>query len=101
MEGQKNTNAVAGLVLGIISIVLIWIPIINLLSLPLGIIGLILSVKGRKIEAKKGMATAGMVLSIIALVFGVLVSCLCVSCIMYGDKLPYPFGEMWKNKYLK
>ena len=77
----KNTNAVAGLVLGIVCLVLSFlpIPIISWLSLPAGIVGLILSVKGRKIQAKKGMATAGMVLSIIGLALWALVI-LCVVC---------------------
>ena len=79
MNEQKNGNAVAGLVLGILSVVLIWLPIFSLLSLPSGIVGLILSVKGRKIEYKKGMATAGMVLSIIGLALWALLL-LCVVC---------------------
>ena len=78
----KNTNAVAGLVLGIVCLVLSFlpIPIISWLSLPAGIVGLILSVKGRKIQAKKGMATAGMVLSIIGLSIFAL-AFLCLLCV--------------------
>lgn len=78
---EKNTNAVAGLVLGIICLVLDFLPIpfVSWLSLPAGIIGLVLSVKGRKIQTKKGMATAGMVLSIIGLAIWAL-AILCVVC---------------------
>lgn len=78
---EKNTNAVAGLVLGIICLVLYILPIpfVSWLSLPAGIIGLVLSVKGRKIQTKKGMATAGMVLSIIGLAIWAL-AILCVVC---------------------
>ena len=81
MEGQKNSNAVAGLVLGIVCLALdiLPIPYLSWLSLPAGIVGLILSVKGRKIEYQKGMATAGMVLSIIGLALWALVL-LCVVC---------------------
>ena len=80
---QKNTNAVAGLVLGIVCLVLLFvsfIPFSGLLSLGCGIVGLILSVKGRKIEYKKGMATAGMVLSIIGLSIFAL-AFLCLLCV--------------------
>lgn len=81
MAEQKNTYAVAGLVLGIICLALDFLPIpyIGWISLPAGIVGLVLSVKGRKIEAKKGMATAGMVLSIIGLALWAL-AILCVVC---------------------
>ena len=76
---EKNTNAVAGLVLGILSLVLNFVPYLGITTLPVGIVGLILSVKGRKIEYKKGMATAGMVLSIIGLALWALLL-LCVVC---------------------
>lgn len=81
MNEQKNTFAIAGLVLGIVCLVLDFLPIpyISWVSLPAGIVGLILSVKGRKIEYKKGMATAGMVLSIIGLALWAL-ALLCVVC---------------------
>lgn len=78
MEQKENGLAVAGLVLGIISIVFaflfVWIGLIA------GIVGIILSVKGRKNPTKKGLATAGMVLSIIGTsLSGVFVACaLCV-----------------------
>lgn len=79
MAEQKNNMAVAGLVLGILSVVFsfvyVWIGLI------LGVIGIVLSVKGRKIQAKKGMATAGLVLSIVGTsLSGVFVACaLCVA----------------------
>ena len=75
---EKNPMAIAGLVLGIVSVVFsflyVWIGLIT------GIVGIVLSVKGRKIVAKKGMATAGLVLSIIGVALsGILVACaLCV-----------------------
>ena len=75
---QKNPLAIAGLVLGIASVVFaflyVWVGLVA------GIVGIVLSVKGRKVPAKKGMATAGLVLSIIGTsLSGVLVACaLCV-----------------------
>lgn len=75
---QKNSYAIAALVLGIVSIVFsfifIWVGLIA------GVVGIILAVKGRKIEDKKGMATAGLVCSIIGTsLSGIFVVCaLCV-----------------------
>ena len=73
-QPEKNSLAVAGLVLGIVSVVFsfaqVWIGLIT------GIVAIVLSVKGRKIEAKKGMATAGMVLGIV----GTSLSGLFVAC---------------------
>ena len=61
---QSNSLAIVGLVLGIISIVFPWIPYLGYVALPAGIVGIVLSAKGRKIGTGKGMATAGLVLSI-------------------------------------
>lgn len=74
---QKNSNAVVSLVLGIVSCVLsfcgVWPALVGL---PCGIVAIIFAVKGRKIEAKKGMATAGLVLGIIGTVLcGILFTC--------------------------
>lgn len=75
---QKNSYAIAALVLGIVSIVFsfiyVWVGLIA------GVVGIILAVKGRKIEDKKGMATAGLVCSIIGTsLSGIFVVCaLCV-----------------------
>lgn len=77
-QNGNNPMAIAGLVLGIVSVVFsflyVWIGLIA------GVVGIILSVKGRKIQAKKGMATAGLVLSIVGVCLsGILVACaLCV-----------------------
>lgn len=88
MENQKsgsNVGGIVSLVCGILSIVTFWVPWFNLVSLVLGIVGIIFGVKGRKTApaGKTGMATAGFVLAIIGTVFSgiVFVSCtLCASC---------------------
>lgn len=59
----RNGHALASLILGLISIIA-WI--IPLFGIPIAIIGIIMGVMGRK-SSKKGMATAGLVLSIIFL----------------------------------
>ena len=65
--------AIAGLVLGIVGIVFTFIPGINLIGIIAAIIGIILSAIAMKQQPdKKGMAVAGLVLSIIALVIWVI-----------------------------
>ena len=67
--------AVTSLVLGICSIVLGFIPIVNFFALAAGIVGLVLSIMATKRAAAqnltawdgKGMNTAGLILSIIGI----------------------------------
>ena len=72
--------AVASLVLGIISIVFSFIPAVDLVGGILGIIGIILGAVGRKNPDKKGMATAGLVCSIIGTVLCLILYLACVGC---------------------
>ena len=83
----KN-RAIAGLVLGIIAIVLSFIPIANLISIIPGIIGIVMSAKALKEigdGSEKGMAIAGLVCSIVGVVFAVPATIcgacsLCIQC---------------------
>lgn len=68
-DASKNGYAVAGMVLGIISLLCCG----NLLT---AILGLIFGIKGRKSQ-KKGMATAGIVTSVIAIVLAVIFFIFC------------------------
>lgn len=72
--------AVASLVLGICSLVF---PFIGLgwLSVLIGIVGTILGALGRKKAEKQGMATAGMVMSIISIALGLIMWIACAACI--------------------
>ena len=80
--------AVAGLVLGILSAVGGFIPILNWFAWVFGITGIILSIRGKK-QAKAenqptGTATAGLVLSIIGTVIafsGFICAVVCVACL--------------------
>lgn len=68
---QKPTNGVglAGMIIGILSYLFCWVPVLDLI---LGVVGIILSGVGlhRKERYRlNGFAIAGLVLSIIALVF--------------------------------
>ena len=69
--------SIAGMVLGIVSIVVFCIPPVIWLSIVGAVVGLILSIIGRKkstaANAPTGMATAGMVLCIIVLAIAVVI----------------------------
>lgn len=69
-ETTKDTSglATASLVLGLVGMVAWILPIIGF---PVQVVGLVFSIKGRT-SVKKKMATAGMILCIIGLVFTLL-----------------------------
>lgn len=83
-EDESNGAAVASLILGIISlacmmgIALAPIPFCGTIC---GLIGTILGANGRKKQVKQGMATAGMVCSIIGLVCSGLCLVACGGCV--------------------
>ena len=62
---QGRGKAVAGLVLGIISMIAWLLPIVGL---PISIVGIVLAAQGRRSVSRRTLATVGLVLSIIALV---------------------------------
>lgn len=68
MKNQKSGFAVTALVLGIIGIVLSFIPIINTGAFILGILALIFGVVGLLTHNKKGMCIAGIIIGILAMV---------------------------------
>ncbi len=79
---------VASLVLGIIALVCgIFLTGLNWLGAIVGLIGIILGALGRKNYAKKGIATAGMVCSIIGFVFSITLYLACVACVAGGAGL--------------
>ena len=88
MEQQgKKGLAIAALVLGIVSCVLAWFYGVNAVALVTAIVGLILAILANKsykeLGQKNGIATAGLVLSIIGLalaVIGFLTCTVCVCC---------------------
>jgi len=69
-------KATASMVLGIIALVFSWMYVAAIVSIPCGIVGLILGVSARRTlppDRGRGQATAGMVCSIIALVLSALI----------------------------
>ena len=85
---DKNTDnfALAGLILGISSLVAEWIPYLSILAIPAAIVGIVLSAKGLKSNTKRGMAMGGLVCSIVALaIFVLLIMCACVAVSASGS----------------
>ena len=84
MEGNNvpgKNSAVVSLVLGIIGVVLWFFGYSSILSVALGIAGLIFAVNSKKEGFDGGIRTAGFVLSIISLVGGAVVFLACVACV--------------------
>jgi hypothetical protein len=80
--------AIGSLVLGIVALVILWIPGVSVAAVPISIIGIILGAVGSKKlkEAGEptGVATGGLVISIIALVFSFIFTLICGACAAAG-----------------
>ena len=85
MEENNNISgkgaATASLVLGIISVVLWFFGYSALVSVILGIVGLILAGNAKKAGFNGGIRTAGFVLSLIGLIGGAIFFVACVACV--------------------
>lgn len=85
-------KAVASLVLGIVATVLMFLSVFvvpGIIAIVLSLIGIILGVQARRTlpRGSTGMATAGMVLSIIALALSVLLTAGCAAFLIHAT--PY------------
>ncbi len=84
MQKDGKTLSIIGLVLGILSLVLAWFVYLNILGIVLGVVGIVLSVKGKKQATEAGvptgMATAGLVLSIIGAALSLVGFFTCTIC---------------------
>ena len=79
-EAQAPKGAsIAAMVLGIIALVLVWVPVLPII---LGLIGLICGGVGRR-KGERGFSTVGITLSLLGLVFGAVITLLWVRFI-YG-----------------
>lgn len=86
MENNNGkTLAIVGLILGIVSIVLAWFMYVNIAAVACAVVGLILSIKGKnKLVAAgqaKGLAVAGLIVSIVGLVLSVIMFFACTVCV--------------------
>ena len=85
MESNDNIPgkgaATASMVLGIISVVLWFFGYSVLVSVILGIVGLILAGNAKKAGFVGGIQTAGFVLSLIGLIGGAIFFVACIACV--------------------
>lgn len=79
-EERGRNMGPASLVLGIVSIVFSIVPGFQWIGVITGLIGTVLGALGRKDPEKAGLATAGMVCSIIGLTLSVILYLACVAC---------------------
>ena len=75
-NGPWKVFAILGLVFGIIGLVLFWFGLVGII---IAAVGLVFSILGKKSTSKGGMATAGLVLSIIGLALGLTIYIACCS----------------------
>ena len=77
--------AIASLILGIFAMIIMWIPVIGMGAVVISIIGIVLGVMGKKnlvAEGKPtGMATAGVILSSLALIVSGFFTLICAACL--------------------
>lgn len=81
----SNGLATAGFVLGLLGMLLSWIPVINIIGIILGVLGVVLAgvglAKSKRANAGKGLAIAGIVLGGLAVLFAILVNAVFVSAV--------------------
>ncbi len=89
MDENNNMNnnvpgkgaATGSLVCGIISVVIAWFGWGAIAGIVVGIIGLVLATNAKKAGFDGGMRTAGFVLSLIGLILSAVVFVSCVACV--------------------
>lgn len=62
----KNGMAPAGFVVGLIALLLCWLPFVNVIFIALGILISSFGLQAAKTRGRNGLASAGLILSIIA-----------------------------------
>ncbi|MCR4990402.1 MAG: hypothetical protein K6A38_06015 [Lachnospiraceae bacterium] len=82
MDNQGSSGAAVGsLVCGLLAVVCWFFGYSSIVSVILGIIGLVLASSAKKANDTSGLRTAGFVLSLIGLIGGGIVLIACVACI--------------------
>lgn len=84
-ENITDTNAIVGMILGILSVILCWVPVIGL---GLGIIALILSIKGLKnskiINKGKGLSVTGISCGSVGIVVNIIYSIMYIILFLFA-----------------
>ena len=111
MEQQgKKGLAIAALVLGIVACVIAWWGLVyGIIGIVCAIVGIVLAIMAQKsfkaIGQKNGMATAGLILSIIGLILAIIGTIACGVCVaavnevsnnpeLYADQLNNALNEL-------
>lgn len=81
MESNSKGLSIASLVLGIISVVFIFTGGLAFIGLITAIVGLVLGSKAKTIDPTDGMAKAGFILSLIALIVCAIVFIVAIACV--------------------
>ena len=66
-QGQGDGMALTSMILGIVSAAIGWIPFCGLIVLAPAIIGIVLGALGLKSQNRRGMAIAGIILSVVGI----------------------------------
>lgn len=82
---RSNGLAVAALVLGILALLGSWIPVLNVISILMAVIGAALAIAGlvraSKVGSGKGMAITALILNVLAVAFSVLINSLVIGAV--------------------
>ena len=85
MSGNQKTLGIVSIVLGACAIVFAWFTWINIAALIAAIVGIVLAVMSKKgfatVGEQSSIPTAGLVLSIIGLVFAIIGFFTCTVCV--------------------
>ena len=73
--------AVASLILGLVALVFSFVPGVEWIGTITGLVGIILGAIARKNPEKRGLATGGLVCSIIGFILSIILYIACVACI--------------------
>lgn len=92
-QGDRRGLAVASLVLGIVSLCLIWVPFVNFLGMIGCVVGLVLGILALK-SSGKGLAIAGVILSALSLVIVVLSFVLLGGLMLAGPSIGNVFSSI-------
>ena len=101
-DKQSSSKSIAGLVLGIISVVFslcCCCPYISGLGAILGIVGLVLAILGKKESPYDGKSTAAIILSAIGIVLGVLITIYALYCISNASNASQSYWENFLRNY--
>lgn len=84
MENSGKSYSIAGLILGIASCALSFVMFVNLFAIASGVVGIVMSIKARKLTVADGlptgMCTAGLILSIVGTALSVIGFATCTVC---------------------